>query len=89
MNPVEAFAFAAFLIAFFGIITWGVVRLILDNIRRDRTRRLSDIQEQWRRIDYSITRTLGSPKNWRAMSMTWVMRADGWKGFGRSWVDDD
>ncbi len=92
MHPVEAFLFAVFLIAFFGIIAYGVVRVILDNVHTNRTRRLWKIQEQWRTIDYHTARTndlAGKGQNWRATSMTWVMRKDGWKGWGRSWVEDD
>ncbi len=94
MRPLEAFLFAVFLIAFFGIIAYGVVRVILDNLHTNRTRRLWKIQEQWRRIDYSSARTFDSKQelrsgNWKATSMTWVMTKDGWKGWGRGWVDDD
>lgn len=63
-----------------------------------RKKRLKDIQEQWHQIDdsgrsnYVFKQQVGKvppTTHWKATSMTWVMKKDGWKGWGRDWVDDD
>lgn len=91
MHPLEAFLFAVFLSVFFGSILLGVFSALKDAFFSHRMKRLEDIQQQWRSIDYHTARTndlAGKGQNWRATSMTWSLRKDGWKGWGRDWVDD-
>ncbi len=93
MHPLEAFLFAVFLIVSFGAIIVGVLSTIRDAVSSGRMKRLRDIKEQWRNIDLDRRGTyvqqqqvgIRPPEpHWRATSMTWVMRKDGWKGWGRS-----
>ncbi len=63
-----------------------------------RKKRLLAIQEQWRTIGYTgrgfyvLQQQIGArppTPHWKAQSMSWVRGKNGWKGYGRSWVDDD
>ncbi len=98
MHPLEAFLFAVFLIVFFGSIAVGVFSVIRDAFSSGRMKRLQVIQERWRDIDldlrgkYVLQQQVGirpPEPHWRAQSMSWVMGQNGWKGWGRSWVDDN